>query len=33
MSDKRLTQGMEQMDMPFDIKRMAYGGFDILVEA
>jgi len=33
MSDKRLSEGMEHIDMPFDIKRMAYGGFEILVEA
>ncbi|MGE0658338.1 MAG: DUF1428 domain-containing protein [Reyranellaceae bacterium] len=33
MADKRLTQGMEGMEMPFDVKRMAYGGFEILVEA
>ena len=33
MSDKRLTEGMDHKDMPFDMKRMAYGGFEILVEA
>lgn len=34
MSDERLTgDGMDHKDMPFDMKRMTYGGFEILVEA
>ena len=34
MADKRLTgDGMDHKDMPFDMKRMAYGGFEVLVEA
>jgi uncharacterized protein YbaA (DUF1428 family) len=32
MADKRLTEGMPK-EMPFDMKRMAYGGFKTLVEA
>ena len=32
MSDKRLSQGMENMEMPFDMKKMAYGGFEVLVD-
>ena len=31
MNDKRLTEGMPK-EMPFDMKRMAYGGFKTLVE-
>jgi len=33
MKDKRLTEGMQDIPMPFDCKRMCYGGFKILVEA
>jgi uncharacterized protein YbaA (DUF1428 family) len=32
MKDKRFT-GMDTKDMPFDAKRMIYGGFKVLVEA
>ena len=32
MSDKRLA-GMDPKSMPFDPKRMSYGGFKVLVEA
>lgn len=32
MSDKRLVNMMEGKSMPFDVKRMAYGGFKIIVE-
>jgi uncharacterized protein YbaA (DUF1428 family) len=32
MKDPIMT-GMDPKSMPFDMKRMAYGGFDILVEA
>jgi uncharacterized protein YbaA (DUF1428 family) len=31
MKDKRLSEGMPK-EMPFDMKRMAYGGFKTLVE-
>ena len=31
MKDKRLFEGMPK-EMPFDMKRMAYGGFKTLVE-
>lgn len=31
MADKRLVEGMPK-EMPFDLKRMAYGGFRTLVE-
>ncbi len=31
MKDPRLT--MDKMPMPFDMKRMVYGGFTVLVEA
>jgi uncharacterized protein YbaA (DUF1428 family) len=33
MKDPRLAKMMEQDAMPFDIKRMVYGGFKVLVEA
>lgn len=33
MSDKRLTCDMNGKDMPFDMKRMATGGFKVLVGA
>ncbi len=32
MSDKRFA-GMDMKDMPFDAKRMIYGGFKVFVEA
>jgi uncharacterized protein YbaA (DUF1428 family) len=33
MKDPRLASMMDQKSMPFDMKRMAYGGFTILVDA
>jgi uncharacterized protein YbaA (DUF1428 family) len=33
MKDPRLATMMDPKSMPFDIKRMAYGGFEILVDA
>ncbi|HET7291686.1 MAG TPA: DUF1428 domain-containing protein [Vicinamibacteria bacterium] len=33
MKDPRLQQMMQGEAMPFDVKRMAYGGFRVLVEA
>jgi uncharacterized protein YbaA (DUF1428 family) len=33
MKDPRLAAMMDPKSMPFDIKRMAYGGFKILVDA
>jgi uncharacterized protein YbaA (DUF1428 family) len=33
MKDPRLAKMMEPNAMPFDVKRMAYGGFKVLVEA
>jgi uncharacterized protein YbaA (DUF1428 family) len=33
IADPRLRQTMEQGSMPFECKRMAYGGFQTLVEA
>jgi len=33
MKDKRLTQMMDDGPMPFDCKRMVYGGFEVLVDA
>ena len=33
MKDPRLTAGMDQKKMPFDVKRMLYGGFEVLVDA
>jgi uncharacterized protein YbaA (DUF1428 family) len=32
MKDERLAKMMEGQPMPFDVKRMAYGGFSILVD-
>lgn len=32
MKDPRLTEGMAGMEMPFDMKRMTYGGFQTLVD-
>ena len=31
MKDPRIKEDMEKMEMPFDCKRMIYGGFDVLV--
>jgi uncharacterized protein YbaA (DUF1428 family) len=33
MKDKRLEEMMDASSMPFDCKRMVYGGFKVLVEA
>jgi uncharacterized protein YbaA (DUF1428 family) len=33
MKDPRLGQGMEGKEMPFDMKRMYYGGFKTIVDA
>lgn len=33
MKDPRIAKMMEQGPMPFDVKRMAYGGFKVLVDA
>jgi uncharacterized protein YbaA (DUF1428 family) len=33
MKDPRLAASMNAKSMPFDVKRMAYGGFTILVDA
>jgi uncharacterized protein YbaA (DUF1428 family) len=32
MKDKRMAQMMENEPMPFDVKRMVYGGFKFLVD-
>jgi uncharacterized protein YbaA (DUF1428 family) len=32
MSDPRMSE-MDEKDMPVDMKRMIYGGFDVIVEA
>ena len=32
MADKRLANMMDPKDMPFDMKRMSYGGFKVLVD-
>jgi uncharacterized protein YbaA (DUF1428 family) len=32
MKDPRLAEMMDQKAMPFDLKRMVYGGFSILVD-
>jgi uncharacterized protein YbaA (DUF1428 family) len=32
MSDPRLEEMMKGKEMPFDVKRMAYGGFKVLVD-
>jgi uncharacterized protein YbaA (DUF1428 family) len=31
MKDKRITQGMDPANMPFDCSRMSYGGFKVMV--
>jgi uncharacterized protein YbaA (DUF1428 family) len=33
MKDPRMTAGMGDKPMPFDMKRMAYGGFKVIVDA
>lgn len=33
MKDPRLTSMMGGMDMPFDMKRMLYGGFEVIVSS
>ncbi len=33
MKDKRIKNMCDPKDMPFDCKRMTYGGFEVLVEA
>lgn len=33
MNDPRIKDMCDPKSMPFDMKRMAYGGFTILVEA
>jgi uncharacterized protein YbaA (DUF1428 family) len=33
MKDKRLAEMMDRKAMPFDAKRMIYGGFKVLVAA
>lgn len=32
MADKRLAKEMQPGAMPFDMKRMTYGGFDVIVD-
>jgi uncharacterized protein YbaA (DUF1428 family) len=32
MSDPRITEAMSGTDMPFDAKRMIYGGFEVVVD-
>jgi uncharacterized protein YbaA (DUF1428 family) len=32
MKDKRLAGSMDPKTMPFDVKRMVYGGFRVLVD-
>lgn len=32
MKDERLNQAMEKAKMPFDVKRMVYGGFKTIVD-
>ena len=32
MADKRLANMMDPTDMPFDMKRMSYGGFKVIVD-
>lgn len=33
MKDPRLAASMDPKTMPFDVKRMLYGGFEVIVEA
>lgn len=32
MKDERITAGMDLAKMPFDVKRMSWGGFNVMVE-
>jgi uncharacterized protein YbaA (DUF1428 family) len=32
MKDKRLADSMDPRTLPFDVKRMSYGGFKVLVD-
>jgi uncharacterized protein YbaA (DUF1428 family) len=32
MKDPRLADSMDPKSMPFDVKRMIYGGFNVLVD-
>lgn len=32
MADKRMTNMVDPKDVPFDMKRMSYGGFKVLVD-
>ena len=32
MKDKRLADSMDMKTLPFDVKRMSYGGFKVLVD-
>jgi uncharacterized protein YbaA (DUF1428 family) len=32
MKDKRLAASMDPKSLPFDVKRMSYGGFKVLVD-
>jgi uncharacterized protein YbaA (DUF1428 family) len=33
MKDPRINEGVDPKKMPFDMKRMVYGGFNVLVDA
>jgi uncharacterized protein YbaA (DUF1428 family) len=33
MKDPRITQSMDSKAMPFDVKKMVYGGFEVQVDA
>jgi uncharacterized protein YbaA (DUF1428 family) len=33
MKDKRMDAMMGKDSMPFDLKRMVYGGFEVMVDA
>ena len=33
MKDPRLVKAMDKMTCPFDVKRMVYGGFKVIVDA
>ena len=32
MKDPRIAKMMDPKSMPFDVKRMAYGGFSVLID-
>ena len=32
MKDRRLADSMDPKSMPFDVKRMVYGGFNVMVD-